>query len=329
MAEPLRPAWAEVDLGAIAHNAQVLADLVAPAALCAVVKASAYGHGAVPVAEAALAGGASWLGVALVEEGRELRAAGITAPILLLSEPAADSFADVVAHDLVPTLYTFDGIEAAAKAVASSASESGRGGPLPAVGWDAAVLPELDRCKALVVGPGLGRSDATAASVRALVAAAPIPVVVDADGLNALGGPDHVAAVVNERHAATILTPHEGEFARLSGGAKAGEGQQRIDDVRRLAHRTGAIVLLKGSTTVVAAPGGEVLMAVSGSARLATAGTGDVLSGVVGAFLAQRIPPLPAAALAAHVHGRAASLGYSRGLVASDLHDLIARWLSR
>ena len=81
----LRPAWAEVDLGAIRHNAAVLAGVVAPARLCAVVKAGGYGHGAAAVARAALEGGASWLAVALVEEGLELRAAGITAPVLLLS----------------------------------------------------------------------------------------------------------------------------------------------------------------------------------------------------------------------------------------------------
>src|SRR3954471_10097710 len=123
----LRPVWAEVDLGAVRHNASRLAALARPGVLCAVVKANGYGHGAVPVAEAALAGGATWLGVALVEEGRELRAAGITAPVLLLSEPAPGAFAEVVTNDLVPTLYTFEGVEAAAKAVAAS----GRGRPLP------------------------------------------------------------------------------------------------------------------------------------------------------------------------------------------------------
>ncbi|MDQ1394937.1 MAG: ADP-dependent NAD(P)H-hydrate dehydratase / NAD(P)H-hydrate epimerase [Acidimicrobiaceae bacterium] len=198
--------------------------------------------------------------------------------------------------------------------------------PLPSVGWDVAVRPELERCRALVVGPGLGRSDDTTAAVRALVATAPVPAVVDADGLNALGGPSEVAGVVSRRHAATILTPHEGEFARLAGQPV---GDDRVEDVRRLAARTGAIVLLKGSTTVVASPGGEVLFAMAGSPRLATAGTGDVLAGVVGAFLAQGLSPFLAAALAAHAHGRAAGLGYRHGLVAGDLPDLIARWLSQ
>jgi alanine racemase len=112
-----RRAWAEIDLGAIRANAAVLAELVAPAELCAVVKAWGYGHGPVAVAEAALEGGATWLAVALVEEGQRLRAGGVTAPILLLSEPRADAMAEVVRGQLTATLYTRGGIDAMAEAV--------------------------------------------------------------------------------------------------------------------------------------------------------------------------------------------------------------------
>ena len=115
-----RRAWAEVDLAAVRHNASVLAALAAPAGLCAVVKAGAYGHGAVPVAEAAIEAGAAWLAVAIVEEGAELRDHGIEAPILLLSEPPAAAMAEVVALRLTPTVYTQQGVEAAAKAVAAT-----------------------------------------------------------------------------------------------------------------------------------------------------------------------------------------------------------------
>jgi alanine racemase len=113
----LRPAWAEIDLGAIRHNASVLADLVAPARLCAVVKAAGYGHGAVEAAQAALEGGATWLAVALVEEGLELRAAGIQAPVLLLSQPAPEAMPEAVAGLLTPTVYTPAGLEAVREAV--------------------------------------------------------------------------------------------------------------------------------------------------------------------------------------------------------------------
>ncbi len=115
-----RPVWAEIDLGAVRHNAAVLARLAGTAQLCAVVKAGGYGHGAVEVARAALTGGASWLGVAMVEEGAHLRAGGIDAPILVLSEPPHGAMADVLALGLTPTLYTHAGVEAAAKAVAAA-----------------------------------------------------------------------------------------------------------------------------------------------------------------------------------------------------------------
>jgi len=115
-----RPAWAEVDLDAISSNAAVLAAVASPAALCAVVKADGYGHGAVPVATAALAGGATSLAVALVEEGVVLREAGIAEPILLLSEPSAEAMAEVVARDLVPTVYTVAGLAAIRRAAISA-----------------------------------------------------------------------------------------------------------------------------------------------------------------------------------------------------------------
>jgi alanine racemase len=118
VAEGWRPARAEVDLDAIRHNVGVLRGVAAPAELCAVVKADGYGHGAAPVARAALEAGATWLAVALVEEGVALRAAGIEAPVLVLSEPPTDAFGDVVAHRLVPTLYTTKCVEAAAGAAA-------------------------------------------------------------------------------------------------------------------------------------------------------------------------------------------------------------------
>ena len=112
----VRFTWAEVDGGAITHNARVLKERAGRAELLAVVKAFGYGHGAVGAAEAALAGGATWLGVALVEEGEALRREGVAAPLLVLSEPRPSAMGAVVASDLRPTLYTEEGVEAAAKA---------------------------------------------------------------------------------------------------------------------------------------------------------------------------------------------------------------------
>ncbi len=192
--------------------------------------------------------------------------------------------------------------------------------------WASDALVMSERCRALVVGPGLGRAETTVTDVCDVVARATMPVVVDADGLYALGTGDEIGAVVRAAgDRATVLTPHEGEFTRLAGSAP---GTDHIAAAVALAQRCGAVVLLKGSTTVVAAPGGTVLLATAGSSRLATAGTGDVLSGVIGAFVARGVEPHHAAALAAHVHGRAAELGPPEGLVAGDLAELLARWLS-
>ena len=192
------------------------------------------------------------------------------------------------------------------------------GRPLPEDGWDADVAVDLDRMKAVVVGPGLGRSEATAAAVRRLLAIARIPVVVDADALFALGSLDDPVRFLRHRPGPTVLTPHDGEFSRLAG---CPPGPRRISAARHLAFTTGATVLLKGSTTIVADPAGDVLLNTTGDARLATAGSGDVLSGVVAAMLAQGLDATRAAAAGAFVHGAAAGLGWRRGLVAGDLLD--------
>ncbi|MHB8244441.1 MAG: NAD(P)H-hydrate dehydratase [Acidimicrobiales bacterium] len=196
---------------------------------------------------------------------------------------------------------------------------------LPATGFDEGALDGLERCKALVVGPGLGTERTTQASVRRLLAKAPVPVVIDADALTALGDVTSAGEIIGARGSLTVLTPHEGEYARLTGSPP---GPDRVEAVRRLARTTGAIVALKGSTTVVASPDGRVIFSTSGTARLATAGTGDVLSGIIGAFLARGMDPLVAAGLGAHVHGRAAERGYAEGLTAGDLPDLVAAVLS-
>ena len=193
--------------------------------------------------------------------------------------------------------------------------------PLPSSSWADAALASLDRFHSIVVGPGLGRSDDTAASVRRLVIEAPLPMVVDGDGLFALGwSSDGATTLLRRRTAPTVLTPHDGEYALLSGNQP---GADRMVAARRLAADSGCTVLLKGSATIVAEPGGSALVVTAGDARLATAGTGDVLSGIIGALLAAGVRPLQAAAAAAWVHGQAGRRGLRHGLVASDLPDLI------
>jgi len=192
---------------------------------------------------------------------------------------------------------------------------------LPGHGWAGAVIAGLDRFGAVVVGNGLGRDGGAADDVATLVSSSAVPVVVDADGLNLLamtpaGGPlgDHV-----------VLTPHDGEYATLTGDRP---GPDRIAAARELAAARGAVVLLKGPTTVVAHPDRRVLLSDTGDARLATAGTGDVLAGVVGALCARGVEPFLAAGMAAFCHGRAADLGWPQGLVAGDLPGLLPAVIS-
>ncbi len=184
---------------------------------------------------------------------------------------------------------------------------------LPSSAWDGPVLEGLGRFKAMVVGPGLGTEPVTITAVRRVVKESTIPAVVDGDGLTALG-----ADVARYAHPQSVLTPHDGEFERLAGQPP---GPDRITAARDLASAAGAIVLLKGSTTVVADGDGRVLVSTTGDARLATAGTGDVLSGIIGSLLAQGLPPLQAAAAGAWLHGRASTLGPRRGLVAGDVAE--------
>jgi ADP-dependent NAD(P)H-hydrate dehydratase / NAD(P)H-hydrate epimerase len=157
------------------------------------------------------------------------------------------------------------------------------------------------RVQAWVVGPGLG-TDETGAAALWFALQTDLPVLVDADGLTILAAhPDLLAS----RRAPTLLTPHAGEFARLAGGPP---GDDRIGATRRLADALGATVLLKGNVTVVADPGGRVYLNPAGQSWAATAGSGDLLSGIIGALLAAGLPAAEAAAAGAFVHARAAAL---------------------
>ena len=157
--------------------------------------------------------------------------------------------------------------------------------------------------------------------MRDVVARVQLPTVVDGDGLFALAWSGEGArAVLRARSAPTVLTPHDGEFALLLG---ARIGPDRLAAARRLAADTGAVVALKGPATVIAEPEGRALVVTAGDERLATAGTGDVLSGIVGALLAEGVPAFEAAAAGAWIHGQAGRRGPARGLIAGDLPDLI------
>jgi ADP-dependent NAD(P)H-hydrate dehydratase / NAD(P)H-hydrate epimerase len=187
-----------------------------------------------------------------------------------------------------------------------------------------------ERAGAVVLGPGIGRSEGALEFARRVARSVEVPLLIDADGLNA-----HAQRLnsLAGREAPTVLTPHAGELARLLGTESGEVESHRLARVREAAELSGAVVLLKGNDTLVAAPGGPVGVSRGGSAALATAGTGDVLSGLTGALLAKGLGPFEAACLAAHAHARAGRAAADRHgadhVIAGDVIDALPAGLSR
>lgn len=192
---------------------------------------------------------------------------------------------------------------------------------LPPFDWADDLQSDLHRFHALVVGPGLGRERHAVPSIVRAVTESVVPVVADGDGLFALAWNESgTPAFLRDREVPTVLTPHDGEYAVLTGSRP---GEDRVAAAHRLVELSGAVVLLKGPTTVVAAPGGRTLLVAEGDERLATAGTGDVLAGIIAGLLAMGVPAAEAAAGGAWLHAAAALRLPRRGMVAGDLLDEI------
>jgi ADP-dependent NAD(P)H-hydrate dehydratase / NAD(P)H-hydrate epimerase len=183
------------------------------------------------------------------------------------------------------------------------------------------VLAEAGRGGALALGPGLGRAESAVAFARELAAATQLPMVLDADGLNAHAGR---LGDLAGRSAPTVLTPHAGELARLLELDSAEIERARLHHVRSAAAQAQAVVVLKGDDTLIAQPDGTVAVNPGASPALATAGTGDVLTGVIAALLAQNVEAFHAAAAGVWLHahaGREAArrIGVAEGVIASDV----------
>jgi NAD(P)H-hydrate epimerase len=215
--------------------------------------------------------------------------------------------------------------------------EAGAGDELRDVDAVLAALAD-DRISALVVGPGLGRDPGTMEVVRRVMLEAGPPAVLDADGLTAFAGdpgalrPAAAAgggvavALETADSGRLVLTPHVGELAALLGVPVAEVGRSALVSARRAAAATGQVVVLKGSSTVIADPSGETWVVVQGPPQLAVAGTGDVLSGCIGALLAAGMAPLEAARAGVWLHaeaGRRGALVYKGGLTAPDVMELL------
>jgi len=186
------------------------------------------------------------------------------------------------------------------------------------------VLPVLadERLGALVAGPGLGRNPDTLTAVRRVILESAVPAVLDADGLFAFAGaPEELRG-----RPGLVLTPHIGELAVLLGAPVKELAASSVAAARRAAAATGQVALLKGSSTLIAAPSGDTRVVAQGPPQLASAGTGDVLSGVIGALLAKGLEPFEAAYAGAWIHaeaGRLCALTDPQGILAGDLVEML------
>jgi hydroxyethylthiazole kinase-like uncharacterized protein yjeF len=183
-----------------------------------------------------------------------------------------------------------------------------------------ALLAAAEGKDAVVFGPGIPRGSETHALLAGLLARLEVPILIDADGLNALTG--HLE-VLGKARGPVVLTPHPGEMGRLMSRTAREVQAQRLDLARAFSKEHGAVLVLKGARTLVATPDGTVRVNPTGNPGMASGGTGDVLSGMIGAFLAQKLEPVVAASLGVLAHGAAGDVAAERwgqlGLVASDL----------
>ncbi len=186
------------------------------------------------------------------------------------------------------------------------------------------IMHTIESMDVVAIGPGLSQRPQTKELARRLVGVIAKPLVVDADGLNAVA--DEVE-VLRKRHAPAILTPHPGEMARLIRQAPEQVQQDRERTATAFARTYGVVVVLKGHCTVVADVDGRVMVNETGNPGMASGGCGDVLTGMIAALLAQRLSPFDASRLGVHLHGLAGDLAASErgqvGLIASDLIDRI------
>jgi hydroxyethylthiazole kinase-like uncharacterized protein yjeF len=183
-------------------------------------------------------------------------------------------------------------------------------------------LEAIGRADAVVLGPGIGKEKGAQELARELVERIDVPLVIDADGLNALAG-GAMEELVRVRPWPTVMTPHAGELGRMLGVDSKEIGRQRLKYAREAAAKSKAIVVLKGDDTLVATPNGNVAVSRGFAPALATAGTGDVLSGVIGAMLAKGLAPAHAVCAGVYAHLRAGQIAAAPdgpdGVIASDV----------
>lgn len=186
------------------------------------------------------------------------------------------------------------------------------------------ILSFAKSCDVAVVGPGLGREAETFRVVRAVIGKLECPLVLDADGINALQGN---MRLLRKRKVRTVITPHPGEMARLIKKEVSHVQLQRVETAKHVAQETGTIVCLKGHRTVVADPDGQVYINETGNSGMATGGTGDVLTGMIASFIGQGLDDYSAAISAVYLHGLAGDIAAEHkgpfSLIATDLLEYL------
>jgi NAD(P)H-hydrate epimerase len=192
------------------------------------------------------------------------------------------------------------------------------------IGAENELLKASDSMSACAIGPGLTTHYETVHVVRNLLQRMTLPLVIDADGLNAIAG---TSDILKKAKAPVVVTPHPGEMARLLGVTADEVQKDRIGASSDFAKQYGVTVVLKGAGTIIAAPHGEVFINTTGNPGMARGGTGDVLTGMIGSLLAQGYGPTPAACLAVYLHGLAGDLAAEEkgetGMIAGDVVEKI------
>lgn len=204
----------------------------------------------------------------------------------------------------------FLGVPESIYTIAAVKSDEAMPAPLPA-GEDGTLsaqalepaLTKMAGCDAALIGPGLGRSEGVEEVVRRVMETVQYPLVLDADGINAISG--HMDILYRRRESPTIVTPHDGEFARMGGDLSDGD---RVTAARKFAMTFGCLLVLKGHRTIICLPDGEIFVNTTGNSGMAKGGSGDVLSGILVSLLAQGLHPVKAAVCAVWIHGRAGDL---------------------
>ena len=258
-----------------------------------------FGHVLVIAGSPKMAGAAALCSLAAIRSGAGLVTAGIPA-----------SLNPVVQKKLAPVIMTLPLPETPKQTVSHLAYRE--------------IKKKLPEYACVAVGPGLSQEKSTKRFVRTLISQCPVPLVIDADALNALA---EQPGLLRKSAVAKILTPHPGEMARLTGLPKAKIESDRKKTAAEFAQKYNCVLLLKGPQTVVASPDGEIFLNTTGTPGMATAGSGDVLTGMIAAFLAQGVLPMEAAVWGAIMHGEAGEFAAKdktpTAMIASDIIESI------